>query len=434
MYTLLLMSAFTAGPDTASFGGDGLFHGNGIFHGKSGSCSGSGYGSCTGQSYACYGSCSGSCTGSSWRFGDRIRAFFRRDNSCYGSCSGKSYACYGSCSGTMTSCQGGYVSPPFGSVAPLSGGFAAPSPAVSYSGSGCDCCPSGSVPLGTPVPMADPYSPYPTYPSSPTFPSPSPALPTVPGSSVPPATPIPAGPPASVGENPGTSFNRTTATASTTANVPARATVIVRLPADAKLFAENQPLTLKSDERTFVTPLLPAGGEYGYTFRAEYARNGETITQTRTVGVRAGGKVNVEFVDLTTARRPAEPAEPVKATAHTTATNESAANTAASATPRPNPFLLGGTAANKPEPTPNLDRARITVRIPAGATLYVDGKPTDGTNLVRQFTSPKLPSGQEFAYLMKAEMVRDGRPDSSTQKVTFRAGEIVSVDFSGLVR
>ena len=31
---------------------------------------------------------------------------------------------------------------------------------------------------------------------------------------------------------------------------------------------------------------------------------------------------------------------------------------------------------------------------------------------------------------MKAERVRDGRPETQTQKVVFRAGEIVSVDFS----
>ena len=357
MYTLLLMSALTTGPDAVSFGGSGLFFG------KSGSCSGTSssgascYGSCSGQSSACYGSCSGSCSGSGWRFGDRIRAFFRRDTSCYGSCSGQSYACYGSCSGFASSCQGGLVAPPFGSVAPLGGGFAAPSPAVSYAGSGCDCGPSGSVPLGSPVPIADPYSPYPaypTYPASPTFPSPSPALPTIPGTSVPPAIPAPAEPPpASVNENPGLSLNRTTATASTAGTGPARATVVVRLPADARLFAEGTPLTLTTAERTFVTPVLPGGGEYGYTFRAEYARNGETITQTRTVGVRAGGKVSVEFVDLTAAAGPATSPGPVAATAHTTATTEAdpAPKAAAGpAAPGPNPFLLGGKTPERPAP------------------------------------------------------------------------------------
>src|SRR5205814_8158631 len=76
-----------------------------------------------------------------------------------------------------------------------------------------------------------------------------------------------------------------------------RATVVVRLPADAKLFAEGRLLALPSSERTFVTPPLQMGPEYTYTFRAEYLRDGETIARSKTVAVKPGGTVTVEFAD-----------------------------------------------------------------------------------------------------------------------------------------
>ena len=40
------------------------------------------------------------------------------------------------------------------------------------------------------------------------------------------------------------------------------------------------------------------------------------------------------------------------------------------------------------------------------------------------------PGGREFAYLMKAELVRDGRPEYLIQKVSFRAGDRITVDFT----
>src|SRR5439155_3855645 len=55
----------------------------------------------------------------------------------------------------------------------------------------------------------------------------------------------------------------------------ARATVVVRLPADARLYADNTALRLTGTERRFVTPELPAGQEYTYRFRVEYDRDGE---------------------------------------------------------------------------------------------------------------------------------------------------------------
>jgi uncharacterized protein (TIGR03000 family) len=186
---------------------------------------------------------------------------------------------------------------------------------------------------------------------------------------------------------------------------------VVRLPADAKLYAEGRPLTLATAERTFVTPVLPAEKEFTYAFRVEYVRDGETISQTKRVPVKVGATATLEFADLTAARDKA----PVDVAA------------------KPAPVALPTAAPKPPAAAPvagGAERARLTVKLPPGATLYVDGKKSDGTEAVRQFSTPPLPPGQEFAYLMKAEVTRDGRPEYQLTKVTFRAGELVTVDFT----
>lgn len=342
MYTLLLMTAMSTAPEAAEF--NGFFRDLFSMNGCHGSCTGSCYGSCSGRTSGCYGSSSSSC------FGSRFRSLFT--SSCYGSCSGRSTGCSGSCHGSCYgSCQGsGYGCT--GGFAPVPMGFDA------------------SLPAGVMAPGFD---------------------------GVMPATPLPAIPPTSVPED----RKRISLTAPAGGD---RATVIVRLPSDAKLFAEGRQLALTSSERTFVSPPLQTGPEYTYLFRVEYVRDGETIARTKQVAVKAGGTVTVEFLDGVAKAEPARKAEPAPA--------------------KP-------TAAPKVPTIPSVgDRARITVKLPPGATLYVDGKKNDRTDPVREFNTPPLPAGQEFAYLMKAEIVRDGRPETTTTKVWFRAGDIVSVDLT----
>ena len=64
----------------------------------------------------------------------------------------------------------------------------------------------------------------------------------------------------------------------------------------------------------------------------------------------------------------------------------------------------------------------------------MDDRKSPSNEPVRQFSTPPLPAGQEFAYLMRAEVVRNGQPETFTQKVPFRAGERVEVDFTGVGR
>lgn len=77
--------------------------------------------------------------------------------------------------------------------------------------------------------------------------------------------------------------------------------------------------------------------------------------------------------------------------------------------------------------------ANITVELPAGATLYVDGQAVAGTGATRQFHTPELPAGQAFYYDMKAEIEVGGRKVAEEMKVVVAAGDKVAKSFGQLI-
>jgi uncharacterized protein (TIGR03000 family) len=319
-------------------------------------------------------------------------------------CTGSGYGCTGSgygCTGSGYSC--------FGSAYSCFGG-----PAIAYTpvfNGGLSC--QGGMPLTAPPPT---FTPLPTTPAGP-----PPSIPYAP------PEPAPGGS-STVGQRP----TGTSSALVSESNAAARATVIVLLPVDARLFADGKPLTLTGSERRFVSPVLPAGQEFMYRFRVEYERDGETVSVTKKVPVRAGASVTIEFTDLTAKVAP-------KANSTTVAGTATAGSNKAEVSPVPS-VAPGVAPASTPEPpisssaaaSGNLERTTITVKLPPGATLYVDDRKSPSTSAVRQFSTPPLPVGREYAYLLRAEVVRNGQTETFTQKVPFRAGEKVEVDFTSI--
>jgi len=156
---------------------------------------------------------------------------------------------------------------------------------------------------------------------------------------------------------------------------PNKAQVVVRLPADAKLYANDTLTNLSSAERSFSTPSLEKGQDYQYSMKVEYTRDGKTVSDSQIVKVRAGEVSVVEFVDKSTAI------------------------------------------------------STIKFVAPEGAKLFVENKllGTSGS-----FKTPELTKGAEYAYSVRAELNRDGKTEASTQRVVFKAGEAVTVDFMDL--
>jgi uncharacterized protein (TIGR03000 family) len=165
--------------------------------------------------------------------------------------------------------------------------------------------------------------------------------------------------------------------------------VTVRLPASAKLFVDGKEANLKNrGSRSFFTPKLEPNQDYFYTVKAEMTRNGQTVSESKRVVVRGGQVSAVDFGDMS--------------------------NTVARSV------------------TPTSAPARITVKLPADARLFVDDVACNLTSGTRSFDTPKLEPGREYSYVLKAEVERDGKMRTDTRRVVFQAGKEVSVDFGKL--
>lgn len=158
------------------------------------------------------------------------------------------------------------------------------------------------------------------------------------------------------------------------------AAVVVQAPLDVTITVNGQATNRTATEQTFTSPALEPGETYAYLFRAEATRNGRTVTRTQRVSVRAGEESRVDFTDMNSGGSP----------------------------------------------------ARVRVKLPADADLYVDGVQVPLTSDVRSFQTPKLEAGRSYYYTLKADVVRDGRTVSATKRITVEPGKETNVEFANL--
>jgi uncharacterized protein (TIGR03000 family) len=78
-------------------------------------------------------------------------------------------------------------------------------------------------------------------------------------------------------------------------SLPAPATIVVTLPADARLSIDGYVSTQTSAQRRLVTPAIQPGQEFTYTLVAETTQDGQTVSQSQRVTVRAGQQMPVNF-------------------------------------------------------------------------------------------------------------------------------------------
>ena len=67
----------------------------------------------------------------------------------------------------------------------------------------------------------------------------------------------------------------------------------VRVPEDAKIYLQDQLMTLTGAERRFVTPELPAGASSVYNVKVEVVRDGQTLSKVAQATITAGQVVEV---------------------------------------------------------------------------------------------------------------------------------------------
>jgi uncharacterized protein (TIGR03000 family) len=75
-------------------------------------------------------------------------------------------------------------------------------------------------------------------------------------------------------------------------------------------------------------------------------------------------------------------------------------------------------------------KARVTVMVPSDAKLWVENVVCPLTSTVRSFDTPSLNPNQRYFYNIRAEIVRDGRTISETQRVVIIPGQEARVDFT----
>jgi uncharacterized protein (TIGR03000 family) len=74
-----------------------------------------------------------------------------------------------------------------------------------------------------------------------------------------------------------------------------RAKLIVEVPADAKLYIDDQLMKTPSTRRVYSTPDLEQGQAYYYVVKVEVVRDGQVQTETKRVILRAGEVIRADF-------------------------------------------------------------------------------------------------------------------------------------------
>ncbi len=67
----------------------------------------------------------------------------------------------------------------------------------------------------------------------------------------------------------------------------------LRVPADAKIWFDERETIQTGTARSFESPPLAVGREYGYQVRIQWKRDGKEVIQTRQIIVHAGDDINL---------------------------------------------------------------------------------------------------------------------------------------------
>ena len=90
----------------------------------------------------------------------------------------------------------------------------------------------------------------------------------------------------------------------------------------------------------------------------------------------------------------------------------------------------GPAAASDSSSVPTQENSGLlTIWVPYGAKVTVNGLQTRSTGSRRQFVSYGLKSGFSYKYEVRADLVRDGQLQTETRTVILTAGERASVAF-----
>jgi len=161
-------------------------------------------------------------------------------------------------------------------------------------------------------------------------------------------------------------------------------TLAVNVPADAAVYVNGLLTSTPGTHRCYVSRGLVPGYGYTYKIRAVVNRDGEELSDEHVVRVRAGENKQVAFnFDRT-------PSQELAARVPTT----------------------------------------LTIRVPEGAEVMLEGRATDATGAVRQFVTNELARGERWeGYNVVVRLDRDGRVDTRRKTINLIGGQSHKLSF-----
>jgi uncharacterized protein (TIGR03000 family) len=86
-----------------------------------------------------------------------------------------------------------------------------------------------------------------------------------------------------------------------------------------------------------------------------------------------------------------------------------------------------GSGTVKPETAKS---AQLIIEKPADAKIFVDNMPVKSEGATQSFATPVLDPSQAYFYMVRVEMVRDGKSMSEARKVIVHAGQTIQETFN----
>jgi len=165
------------------------------------------------------------------------------------------------------------------------------------------------------------------------------------------------------------------------------ATLSVSVPAEAKVFVNDAATRSLGEQRRYVSRGLLPGRTYTYNVRVEFEKDGQVVSETKSVRLTAGGEANLSFE--------------------------------------------GSTTGDKDQVADTPAETKLTLNVPADAKVVLAGNATKMTGSTRTFITKKLTSGQKWSdYVVSVTIERDGRPVTEQRTITLTAGEPQELTFT----
>lgn len=163
----------------------------------------------------------------------------------------------------------------------------------------------------------------------------------------------------------------------------------VTVPADAVVYVNDHKTTSTGSQRQYVSNGLSKGQSYTYKVRVEFERDGKTQSETKLVALTAGGEASLAF--------------------------ESDAPT----------------LADDSEKDHQSATTKLTLEVPADASVTLAGAQTKQEGVVREFATTRLSAGETWEdYVVEVKAVVDGKPRTERRVITLRGGDTQRLVFN----